>query len=219
MAIGQRLAYIVMRAELEGVVCSGAMRGKQHTYALLDERAPNARPLPREEALAELTKRYFTSHGPALVQDFAWWSGLTVADAKAGIEMSKAHLKGDSLGDKTYWSAPSATAARLPDPTIHLLPNYDEYLIAYRDHTASLDARTRTGSPDLYDVLSRHMIVLNGEVIGGWRNVLNKNEVDVETRLLAPLSEAQRVALAAAAQRYDRFVGLPVTVRPESNER
>src|SRR5690606_7455514 len=84
---GQRLAYLVMHAELEGVVCSGPRRGKQQTYALLAERAPQTRRLARDEALAELTRRYFTSHGPATVKDFAWWSGLTVADVRAGLAM------------------------------------------------------------------------------------------------------------------------------------
>nr|MDQ6908888.1 winged helix DNA-binding domain-containing protein [Chloroflexota bacterium] len=84
-----RLGLIMMRAELDGVVCSGARRGKQFTYALLDERAPPAETLARDEALAELTRRYMTSHGPATVQDFVWWSGLTMTDAKAGLEMVK----------------------------------------------------------------------------------------------------------------------------------
>ncbi len=84
-----RLGHILIHAELEGIVCSGARRGKQFTYALLDERAPQAKTLARDEALAELAKRYFTSHGPATLKDYVWWSGLTVADAKAGIEMVK----------------------------------------------------------------------------------------------------------------------------------
>jgi hypothetical protein len=90
-----RLGYIVIRAELDAVVCSGARRGKQFTYALLDERAPKAKTFNRNEALMELTRRYFTSHGPAMVQDFVWWSGLTVADAKLGLEMAKSHLMRD----------------------------------------------------------------------------------------------------------------------------
>src|SRR5713226_2242979 len=80
-----RSTYIIMRAELDGIVCSGARRGKQFTYALLDERVPQTRNLDRDEALAEFARRYFTSHGPATLQDFVWWSGLAAADAKAGL--------------------------------------------------------------------------------------------------------------------------------------
>jgi len=81
----QRVTYIMMRAELDGVICSGARRGKQFTYALLAERAQQARTLDRDEALAELTMRYFTSHGPATIQDFVWWSGLTVGSRNGDI--------------------------------------------------------------------------------------------------------------------------------------
>src|SRR5438128_282472 len=77
-----RTSLLMMHAELEGVICNGPMRRKQFTYALIEERAPNTLTLTREEALAELASRFFTSHGPATAQDFAWWSGLTVADAR-----------------------------------------------------------------------------------------------------------------------------------------
>lgn len=96
----------MMRAELDAVICSGPRRGKQFTYALLDERVPAAKALGRDEALAALTRRYFSSHGPALVQGFTWWSGLMVADVKVGIEMAKPRLTHAVLDGKTYWFAP-----------------------------------------------------------------------------------------------------------------
>jgi hypothetical protein len=110
VAEGMRLGYIVHYAELEGIVCSGARRGKQFTYALLDLRAPQAKTLPRDEALAELTKRYFTSHGPAMIQDFVWWSGLTVADAKAGLEMAGSSLVKEVVDGRSYWRPASMPA-------------------------------------------------------------------------------------------------------------
>jgi hypothetical protein len=212
-ATGQRLNHIVMRAELDMTVCSGAMRGKQHTYALLDERAPRSRSLARDEALAELARRYFGGHGPALVQDFAWWAGLTVADAKQAIESVGAQLESETIDGRTYRFAPHGRVASVPDPTIHLLPNYDEYLIAYRDHSASLDARLPSGSGAVYEMLSRHIVVLNGRVIGGWKNVAEKQRVRVEAQLIVALDPAQRRALAAAAERYAAFIGTSVTVR------
>ena len=83
---GQRLPYLLMHAELDALICSGPRRGKQHTYVLLEERAPDARDLPRDEALAELARRYFRSHGPATAKDFAGWATLTLAEARAAIE-------------------------------------------------------------------------------------------------------------------------------------
>src|SRR5262249_22788474 len=98
-----RLTLLVMHAELEGLICSGAMRGKQHTYALLDERAPPTSTRQREEALAELTRRYFTSHGPATIKDFAWWSGLSTSDVRAGLELNTSQLETARVDGQAYW--------------------------------------------------------------------------------------------------------------------
>jgi hypothetical protein len=124
---GQRLAYIVMHAELDGLICSGPRRGKQFTYALLEERVPPTRSLGREEALTELTRRYFASRGPATAQDFAKWSGLTVADAKHGLEAIKGQLQHEKLNGEDYWFTSSVSTAGLASPTAHLLSFYDEY--------------------------------------------------------------------------------------------
>jgi hypothetical protein len=211
-ARGQRLGHIVHRAEIEALICSGTLRGKQNTYALLDERAPGAKTLARDEALTELTRRFFSSHGPALAQDFAWWSGLTVADAKAGIEMNRAHLFSETIGDKAYWSASPATATKMKNPTVHLLPNYDEYLVAYRDRSASLSPSLPTESASFYEMFARHVIVLNGLAVGGWWSTNEKNEVSIRRKLAAPLSGSQEQAFATAARRYGRFLGMAVTV-------
>ena len=124
-ATGQKLAGILIRAEIEAVVCSGPRRGKQFTYALVDERCPPARPLGRDHALGRLAETYFRSHGPALVHDFAWWSGLTVADAGRAIGIAGLKSR-DGYWSKS-WSAPKPTV-----PIAHILPNFDEFLVAYR---------------------------------------------------------------------------------------
>src|SRR6266487_1491890 len=116
----QRIGHIIVRAELEGIICSGARRGKQFTYALLDERAPQARMLDRDEALSELARRYFTSHGPATLQDFVWWSGLTIADAKTGLEMVRSQLMHEVVDSQTYWRSTSMTPANDLSQTIYL---------------------------------------------------------------------------------------------------
>ena len=124
VAEGMRLGYIVHRAELDAIVCSGPRRGKQFTYALLDERAPQARRLARDEALAELTGRYFTSHGPATADDFAWWSGLTKADVKAGLEMVATQLIHKVIDSKSYWFSASTPPPRKSSHQAFLLPTY-----------------------------------------------------------------------------------------------
>jgi hypothetical protein len=209
----QRFRQLLMRAELDGLICSGELRGKQHTYALLEERSPHAKALALDEALGELTRRYFTGHGPALVEDFAWWSGLTIKDARAGIEMAKPHLFQETIGEKTYWFGPAGAPAPMEDPTVHLLPNYDEYLIAYKERTPAMHPALPADSRLLYDVLSRHFVVVNGRVVGGWRNIEAGKEVIIETRLLVPLSEPENKALHVAAEDYSRFLGRPVSIR------
>jgi hypothetical protein len=95
----ERRTNILLGAEIEGLVCSGPLRGKSHTYALVEERAPALGRLPdRQESLARLAHRFFVSHGPATLKDYAWWSGLTTADAKAGVEMATPRLACEVVG-------------------------------------------------------------------------------------------------------------------------
>lgn len=206
----QRLAHLTIHAELDGVICSGALRGKQFTYALLDERVPGKRVLPRDEALGELTRRYFTSHGPAQVRDFVWWSGLTTADARAGLEMARGDLSNEVIDGKTYWFAASLRAIAPPPRTAYLLPLYDEYLIAYKDRSAALDlvlwkpiaGRDPFSAP----------IVLDGRVVGGWKRKPMKDAVTIALDLPVPLEKTDARLVAEAARRFGAFLGLDVAV-------
>jgi Winged helix DNA-binding domain len=212
-AAGQRLGHLVSHAELDAVVVSGPRRGKQFTYALLEERAPSAHRLDRDEALAELTRRYFTGHGPAQVQDFAWWSGLTVADVKRGLALSVGALVHEVIGDKSYWSSANVPAAAARAPIVHLLPNYDEFLVAYRDRTASLDpARRFDTAPFPYGSILAHVVVLNGQVWGGWKRRLQDRQAVVELGPLDVLDATEGAALRQAVDHLARFLGVPVTV-------
>jgi hypothetical protein len=214
-ATGQRLGHIMMRAEQDALIASGPRRGKQFTYALLDERAPRGRTLARDEALAELAGRYFASHGPALPQDFAWWSGLTVADARRGIESASPGLTAVTVGGKTYWHAPGAApASRVQANIVHLLPNYDEVIVAYRDHAPSFAPGvppTFAGRPEM---VMNHVVLVGGRVVGGWRRLPGKGATIVETMLAARLDA---MALRAAAARFQKFLGQPVTIRAASS--
>ncbi len=206
---GQRLGYIVHYAELERIVCSGPRRGKQHTYALIDERAPQSRRLARDEALAELTLRFFTSHGPAMVRDFAWWSGLTVADVKAGIAMLGSQLAHEEIDGQTYWFSASMPEAKASPTRGYLLPPYDEYGIAYKDHNANLPPefieRVKNG---VFGGIS----LIDLQMVGYWRRTISKKTTFVESGLFRPLSADEHEALAEAAQRYSEFLEVPVVV-------
>ena len=206
----QRLARVVMHAELEAVICSGPRREGQFTYALLDDRAPATRVLPREEALAELARRYFTSHGPAQLKDFAWWSGLTLADARAGVEMATHHLADDEIDGRRYWFASSMPTPERPARAAYLLPPYDEYLIAYKDRSAALGPTP--WKPGAWRDPPPAPIVLDGRVVGGWSRTTDTDGVAIGLHLLQRLSRADVLLVEDAARRYGDFLGRDVTI-------
>lgn len=197
-----RLAHILLRAELDGVVCSGPKLGKQFSYALLEERVPKAKMLSRDEALAKLTRRYFTSHGPATLQDFVWWSGLTAADVKQGIESIDRHLRQELVQERVYFG-PRATKARVRR-SAHLLPAYDEYNVAYKDRQMVLD-----GSESLttWDLLGP-VVVVDGKAVGTWK----RTGEEITLSVSRSLSEVERVAVDGAVERYRRFMGAQAEV-------
>lgn len=208
-ADSMRLGYLIMYAELEAVVCSGAMRGKQHTLAQLSERAPQAEDLPKAQALTELTTRFFTAHGPATIEDFRWWSSLTVADIKAGIEL--AGLSKVDVEGKAFYYA-KKTRPNIPSPLIHLLPIYDEYGIAYKERRPSSQAHLdkKPAGDDLF----YHLMILDGQLVGGWKRTITKGEFLVQLNPFIQLEEESlHEALEAARAKLESFVQLPVTLQ------
>jgi hypothetical protein len=213
-ADGMRLGYILMHAEVEEVICSGARQGKHHSYAAFDDRVPSvAAPFDRDRALADLVRRFFTSHGPATVNDFTWWSYLTVADARHGLALVGDELESAVIGDRTYWSAAGAATgapARSSAPRAHLLQVYDEYVIAYRQSRDLLDVDQLAGHRPGGQVMFLHAIVLDGQVVGHWRRLLTKTALTVETQAARPLGPSEAKAVDDAVTRYGAFVGRPV---------
>jgi hypothetical protein len=206
---GMRLGYILHYAELEGTVCSGARRGKQHTYALIAERAPNARKLSHEEALAELTLRFFTSHGPATVKDFSWWSGLTITDVKRALALLSSQVIQRVVEGETYWYATSQPFVTEPLDTGYLLPVYDEYTIAYKQHSAILNPAYLDKVTDRFFTSA---FVYKGDIIGMWRRTFSKQSVVIELMRLRPFTSAEQEAFVAAAQRFGEFLGMQIVL-------
>jgi hypothetical protein len=212
---GQRLAYMVMHAELEGLICSGAVRGKQQTYALLSERAPQARSLARDEALAELVGRYFTSHGPATIADFTRWCSLTVADTKRGIELLGGELERVTIDGRTYWhgALPDKLTTEL-SPTAHLLQAYDEYVNGYGESRDVVDPFLHTtfrGNGYL------QVIIIDGRVAGSWKRTLRTKEVQIEIHPFRTLSPAEIEAVHGAADVHGHYLGIaPIVSFTES---
>ena len=209
-AEGIRLSYIVMSAELDGLICSGPRRGKQFTYALVEERAPQGKALTSQEALAELTRRYFATRGPATLHDFTWWSGLTMADAKEGIEAVRSQFVHEVIDEKTYWFDGAVTPVKEKSPTAHLLPNYDEYFIGFKDRSAIGDVAKEAGIKSGDPSFLAHVIVLDGQLVGGWKRTLKKNTAQIELMLITALTKAQQKAVDQAISQYGKFLQLTV---------
>jgi hypothetical protein len=209
VSASQRGRHILTRLAQEGFICFGAREGKQQTFALLDEWAPEAKRMTRDESLAELARRYFTSHGPATLQDFAWWSGLTMADAMAGLELAKRVLAHEAINGQTYWVASSTHTTKDPSPTAYLLPAFDEYTVAYKDRSAVLDPKytkqANSGNGIIYPT-----IVVDGRVVGTWKRTIMKDTLVITPSPFTQLKRAETRAIAEAANRYGKFLGASV---------
>lgn len=209
---GTGLAQVMAHAELDALVCSGPRRGKYSTYALLEERAPGAPVLDRDAALAELARRYFQSHGPATDRDFSWWSGLTLTDARTGIA---------SLGrdfDRIAWEGADYHYPAGSEPAAArdawLLPNYDEFTVAYADRSLLIGPDFPKVRDPRANPIFTNVIVVSGLVAGNWRRTLAAKEAKVTLSPFAPLATAARQAVARAADRFRTFARPLPDARP-----
>ena len=207
-----RFSHLMVCAELDAIVCSGPMKNGKQTYALLQERVPTVRRLSREESLAELAKRYFTSHGPATAKDFAWWSGLSSADIRKAIESNRGYLDSETVGNERYWFKGSHSTPVLNKNSVLLLPAYDEFLIAYSDRSASL-ARTDHKMTVSNNGIFRPVIVVNGQVAGLWKRMKTKNKVVLELSFFLPANKIIRSLAEQAALHYEKFLGVSTEVK------
>jgi hypothetical protein len=210
-AVAGRGLHITQRLAQDGYLCFGAREGKQQTFALLDAWASNARALERDEALAELARRYFMSHGPATLQDFVWWSGLIVSQARAGIEMAKPHLVQEMIAGQPYWFSSSTQAATDTSKVAHLLPPFDEYTVAYKDRSAVMNPAYATKVNTGYGIFAP-IIVINGQVIGTWKRAFKKNSVAITLSPFAKLRKTDMPAIEEAAERYGEFLNSAVEI-------
>lgn len=203
---GQRGLHLLWKLAHDGVLCFGPREGKQQTFVLFDEWLPQAKALPREEALAELACRYFTGHGPATHADFAWWSGLTLTDARLSTTLAGERLAEETIDGQRTWLAASAASSPVARAGIYALPSFDELLVGYTDRSAALDASHAglvTDGGMFYPI-----IVDDGRVIGTWKRRLARREVVCSTSPFAALKPAKTRAVEAALGRYGRFLGL-----------
>jgi hypothetical protein len=171
-----RASHIFLSAELNKIICSGKMKGKENTYALLSERANEPKSFNRQNALAMLATKYFKSHGPATLRDFVWWSGLKLIDAKNGLEMIKKDLIAEKINDEEYWFHDSLAVSEKNKSSVFLLPAFDEFLISYKDRSASI-INEHASKAFSKNGIFWPTIVVNGKVAGTWKRQIQKEKV------------------------------------------
>jgi hypothetical protein len=208
---GNRLSHILSRAELDGITCSGPQKGLQQTYCLLAERIPKPRKLTRDEALAQLAMRYFSSRGPATISDFRWWSGLAAGEASQALALIKGNLISETVGSEVLWFAPPQAKAAPHGASIHLLPAYDEFLIAYTKRDASLlwtDNRKTVSTNGVFYPI----VVADGQVCGVWKRICKKADMTLRVDYFLPPDAAWQPGFEKAARAMARFLGKEIKV-------
>ena len=163
----QRLSYHIRLAEYAGLLCSGDLFPLKNSYALVSDKLPDKQLLPRDEALTLLARKYFRSHGPATLEDFAWWCGLGLNDCRQGIASLGEELVKERWNDLDLIYHRNCRFRGYRSDCVHLLPPYDEYLIGYKSRHISLHPdhshRAHNNTGNFWPVL-----LLGGEVIGNW---------------------------------------------------
>ncbi|MEI3799018.1 MULTISPECIES: winged helix DNA-binding domain-containing protein [unclassified Chitinophaga] len=200
-----RMNHIIYHAAADGIICNGPLSGKQFTYTLLDEWLPGTATLNKQASLVTLAKRYFISHGPATLPDFAQWAGLPLTDARAGLEGAQSALKPLDVNGTAYWMAPGKKQTT-PDTAL-LLPAFDEYFIGYKDRSTLIDMQFAKKVMTINGIFNPIM-VQNGQIIGTWKRTFKKDSVTIVTDPFKPLKKAGLKAFEPAAQRYAGFLGL-----------
>ena len=209
---GQRGYHTLWRLAQEGLLCFASHIGKQPAFALLDEWIPPSKTSPdKEEALGTLALRYFTSHGPATLADFVWWSGLKVTDARAGLAMAAPRLVSETSDGHEYWLGPKTPSLATTTQSLHLLPSFDEYLLGYTDRSAVIDPN------DLRRAIAGGVFlpvaILYGKAIGTWRRTRQSQAVNVSLMPFEALNNKGLKAIEQAISRYSHFLNLKVIFR------
>jgi hypothetical protein len=208
----QRMPHILMEAEIDGIICSGGIKGNKQTYALLSERVPVKRTLTKDEALAKLANSYFTSHGPASLPDFIWWSGLLVSEARKALEMNKSYLISTTIENEVYWfTEPVSVTLPLPD-SVYLLPAFDEYLISYKNRSAVITEDHHKKAISNNGIFWP-VIVVNGQISGTWKRTLKKDKVLVELDHFRPHNKKEVQLINCAVEKYGYFSGIKAEVQ------
>ena len=209
-----RLSHLLMRAELELIICSGTYRQGKPSFRLLETCIPEPLELSKEESLATLAKRYFSTHGPATLADFVWWSGLSQSEARQGLEANQRDFESLTIEGKTYWMSTNFCPDKDVSSQVHLLPAFDEYLISYRDRSAMIAPHHNPKTIYINGVF-RPIVVVNGKVAGLWSRTTKKDAVTVNVSMFDDFSDEIRFLIEKCVKSYGIFLGKIVDLKIE----
>lgn len=205
-ATPRHIYHFMMWAEAEGIICSGALKGKKQTYALLEERSPQSKDILKDEALALLARRYLTSHSPATLQDFIWWSGLTIKDCRHAFALIENELIKDHFDStELYIHETYKDNVSLGDDILHFLPSYDEYLISYKNRTNVLDLEHHPKAFNNYGTF-KPVILYNGHVVGNWKAIKKTRGMDFDVTFWDDKFKANKKLLAQAEEKLRSYI-------------
>jgi hypothetical protein len=207
----QRGYHLLVHFAQTGLICFGPHEDKQPTFVLMDEWLPETPSYSREEALKELARRFFVSHGPATIHDFAGWANITLSDARAGLGATEHLLTSETVEGKTYWFSPTLRDIK-PKPTTFLLPGFDEFMLGYKDRSPALAVIHSQKIVPGNNGMFMPTIVVNGQIDGLWKRTTRVKSTQIELLPFESLTKETRQSLQKNAARYGEFLQKEVTI-------
>jgi len=198
-----QMYHVLTGAEAHGIVCSGALSGMIQTYALLEKRVPATKPITREESLAKLARIYFSGHGPATLYDFVWWSGLSMGEARQGLQSVQAEFFSETIDGQTYWMPDIDYQPPTGKSNLYLLPAFDEYIVGYKDRSGVLTSDNHTKAISSNGIF-RPVIIKDGRVTGLWKKATSAKKM-IEVTSFYPIDNETQQLINAAAEKFRAF--------------
>lgn len=198
------LNQVINYAEMEGIVVNGRLKGKQQTFTLLEEFAPCKQKLHKEEALERLARKFFTSHAPATINDFAWWSGLSLTECKQALDMIKNDFICETANGRSFWMKSDIKTPPADENSALLLPPFDEFVVSYKDRSELIE-ENHYGKVMTKNGLFSPTVMLNGEIIGSWKKSIRKGSPKVELSFFEKTSKKVQQLFEPAIKQVEDF--------------
>ena len=198
------LTSLLVRSEIEGLLCSGVMQGREATWALLSERVPTICSLTPDEALKQLAVKYFRSHSPASLEDFVWWSGLPKTQCRKALVLIAPEIEEIKVEEEMMYLYHNTPDCSDYAGMVLLLPPYDEYLIGYKSRWVALEKKHTAKAHNNFGVF-KPVILHEGRVVGNWKASIDKQAANLTIDFFAEKSKIGKRNLQGAVNQFVEF--------------